>query len=146
MLLPYKILTFATGFAASGLFFALLMDSPLIRFWAGLMCITGIVRTILELFEISQAEEEEGAEVETEHSEVPKRRKPSRKELKDRVRIPSTMVLENCTCSTTPELKYDEATDGFYLECPSCHKKTIPNYYLVESVIEWNRTVKEASS
>lgn len=146
MLLPYKILTFGAGFAASGLFFALVMDSPLIRFWAGLVCITSVVRTVLELFEISQAEEEEEAEVETEHSESPKRRKPSRKELKDRVRIPSTMVLENCTCSTTPELKYNEATDGFYLECPSCHKKTIPNYYLVESVIEWNRTVKEASS
>lgn len=97
----------------------------------------------LETFEEEVSETTEEVEI-PQKKEAPLSRVPSRKEIKDRVRIPSSMQVSPCPCGGVPQLHFEN--DLFLFECPLCRKRSSGGHYLAEAIIFWNTFCKEEKS
>ena len=146
----YKILVFLKSVFSAALGLSLVQGS---RHMALLWCcgysFSSAICGLMDLYGIEAMGEEAEADIPGESrvkSDVSIPRSVSRKEIKDRVRIPKTMGIVPCLCGNIPELKYDQEHDGFYFICEKCHAATPPAFYLAEATLKWNDANRQGAS
>lgn len=146
MIFFYRGILVSMAFGAAGILVSALYENTLRPFYVAVFCISVIIRSFLEYME--SFEEGESAEMEVQmeadqETAVQSKPSPTKKEIKDRVRIPSSMQVLPCSCGGLPELSYDTPNDTFAFHCPACQKKSRGGFYLAEAIIYWNDSMKE---